>query len=324
MWLKLRMYLLVGVLFGILYALILAVATALGGGGIVLYVALAGGMVLLQYLLSPYLVSLTMRVRYVTEQEEPELHRMVAELAREAGIPKPKVGISKIDVPNAFAFGRTQGDARICVTEGIRRILSKDEMRAVLGHEMSHIKHRDMAVITLLSVVPMICWYIAWSFMWSGMGGGRRRDTGQLVLIGIGAFVLYFITNLLVLYGSRIREYYADRGSVEIGNKPHFLASALYRLVYANAKTPKEEIRKVEGMKAFFVNDPSQSLNEIRELKQIDRDMSGTIDADELLAVRNSKIQISTSDKVMEMLSTHPNMLKRIQALATLTDKYGA
>jgi len=319
MWLQMRMYLLIGVLFGLLFALILAIGSALGGTSVIVYVILAGGMVLLQYLLSPYLVGLMMKVKYVSEKEEPELHKMVAELAREAGIPKPKIGIAQISVPNAFAFGRTRHDARICVTEGIRKLLSKDEMRAVLGHEISHIKHRDMAIITALSLVPMVCYYIAMSIMWSGMFGGRRRDsTGYLVLIGVGAFVLYFITNLLVLYGSRIREYYADEGSVKIGNKPHFLASALYRLAYANARTSKEEVRKTEGLKAFFINDPSQAKNEITELKQIDRDMSGTIDANELAAVRNSKMHLGTADKMMEILSTHPNMLKRIQRLATL------
>jgi len=319
MWLQMRMYLLIGVLFGLLFLLILAIGSALGGTSVIVYVILAGGMVLLQYLLSPYLVGLMMKVKYVSEKEEPELHHMVAELAREAGIPKPKIGISQIQAPNAFAFGRTRHDARICVTEGIRKLLSKDEMRAVLGHEISHIKHRDMAVITALSLVPSVCYYIAMSLMWSGMFGGRRRNnTGSLVLIGVGAFVLYFITNLLVLYGSRIREYYADEGSVKIGNKPHFLASALYRLVYASARAPKEEARQAAGLKAFFINDPSQARSEITELKAIDRDMSGTIDADELAAVRNSKVHVGTADKMMEILSTHPNMLKRIQRLASL------
>lgn len=322
MWLQLRMYLLIGVLFGLLFALMLAIGTALGGTSIIVYVVLAVVLVGLQFLLSPLLVGLMMKVKYVSEKEEPELHRMVTELAREAGIPKPKVGISQISVPNAFAFGRTRHDARICVTEGIRKLLDKNELRAVIGHEISHIKHRDMAVITALSLVPSICYYIAMSLMWSSMFRGRRDNSGYLVLIGLGAFVFYFITNLLVLYGSRIREYYADEGSVQLGNKPHYLASALYRLAYANARYPKEEVRKSEGYKAFFISDPSRAKNEITELKQIDRDMSGTIDAMELAAVRNSKMRVGTADKMMEIMSTHPNMLKRIQRLATLQKQY--
>jgi len=139
------------------------------------------------------------------------------------------------------------------------------------------------------------------------------------VLIGIGAFLLYFITNLLVLYGSRIREYYADLGSVQAGNAPHHLATALYKLVYGNARMPKEALKQAEGLKAFFINDPSRAWNEIRELKQIDLDMSGTIDSDELMALRSKKVRISTKDKLMEIFSTHPNMLKRIKNLSSLT-----
>jgi heat shock protein HtpX len=259
-----------------------------------------------------------MKVKWVSEKEEPELHQMVAELAEKAHLPKPKVGISQLDIPNAFAFGRTQRDGRVCVTQGILKLLSKDELRAVLGHEMSHIRHRDMAIITLLSAIPLIMYWLAWSMMLRGVFGGRQAG-GYAVLIGLGAFVLYFITNLLVLYGSRIREYYADRGSVELGNEPHHLATALYKLVYSNARFKgREEMKRVEGVKAFFVNDPSLARNDIRELSQVDRDMSGTIDIDELRELRTKEVRLSSSDKLMELLTTHPNMLKRIKHLASL------
>ncbi|MBI4304510.1 MAG: M48 family metalloprotease, partial [Chloroflexi bacterium] len=204
----------------------------------------------------------------------------------------------------------------VCVTEGIRKLLNRDELRAVMGHEISHVKHRDMAIITILSVIPMIMWYIAWGLMW---GGGRdRRGGGYAMLIGLGGFLLYFITNLLVLYASRIREYYADSGAVKTGNQPHNLATALYKLVYGSARLPKETLKEAEGYRAFFVNDPAQAWNEIRELKQIDLDMSGTIDSSELLALRSKKVKVGTSDKMLEIFSTHPNMLKRIRHLSTL------
>ena len=237
MWLQVRLYLLVALMFGLLYGLIVGVSAALGYSNFIFYAILSFVMVGIQYLLGPTIVGWAMKVRYVSEQEAPELHQMVAELARAAGIPKPKVGISKLSIPNAFAFGRFKGDGRVCVTEGILRLLKKDELRAVLGHEISHIKHRDMALITLLSIVPMICWYIAWGLMWAR--GGQNRNGGYTALIGIGAFLLYFITNLLVLYASRIREYYADLGSVQVGNAPHQLATALYKLVYSNAMSPE-------------------------------------------------------------------------------------
>ena len=198
-------------------------------------------------------------------------------------------------------------------------LLSKEELRAVLGHELSHIKHRDMVFITLLSAIPLIMYFLAWSMMLGGALGGSRQGGSYAALIGLGAFLLYFITNLLVLYGSRIREYYADRGSVQLGNMPHHLATALYKLVYGNARfRDKDELKQIEGVKAFFLNDPSRAWSEIKELSQVDRDMSGTIDYDELMELRQKEVRLSTSAKLMELFTTHPNMLKRIKRLSTL------
>lgn len=307
------MYLLLGLMFAIIYGLVVVVASMMGITGFLFYGAMASFFLFIQYMIGPRMVDWSMRIQYVSEREYPELHRMIADLAQRAGIPKPRVGIAKIQIPNAFAFGRSIRDGRVCVTDGIIRLLTKDELKAVIGHEIAHIKNRDVAVITLISIIPMICWYIAWSMMFS------RDHRGNAIVIGIFAFVLYFITNLLVMYGSRIREYYADLGSVKLGNDSHLLASALYKLAYGNARVPKETLKQVEGNKAFFISDPSRAWNEIRELKQIDRDMSGCIDRNELMMLRGKKIHISTADKLMELFSTHPNMLKRINHLFSLT-----
>jgi len=320
MWLQTRMYLLVALLFGILYGVIVGIGTWMGAGNAIWYIVLAVVFLGLQYLIAPSLVAWTMRVKWVSEQEAPELHQMVAELAEAANLPKPKVGISQLSIPNAFAFGRTRRDGRVCVTQGILNLLNRDELKAVLGHEMSHIKHRDMAIITLLSAIPMILYWVAWSTMWGGAYSNRRQGGNYAALIGLGAFILYFITNLLVLYGSRIREYYADMGSVQLGNMPHQMATALYKLVYGNARFKgREELKRVEGVKAFFVNDPSQAWYEIRELSQIDRDMSGTISYDELAELRQKRVRLGFGDKLMELFTTHPNMLNRIKHLSNLT-----
>jgi heat shock protein HtpX len=161
----------------------------------------------------------------------------------------------------------------------------------------------------------MICWYLGQSTLYSS--GNRDRGSAAM-LIGIFAIILYFVTNLLVLYASRIREYYADRGAVNLGNKPNDLASALYKLVYGSAKAGKGEIKQIEGYKAFFVNDPSRAIRDFSELKALDKDMSGTIDQHELGAIRDRKVKVSAGDRIMEVLSTHPNMLKRIQQLSKL------
>ena len=320
MGLQMRMWLLVALLFAILYGVITGIGSYLGYGGTFSYIIVALLFLGVQYMVGPYMVQAVMRVKWVSKEEEPELHEILSELAERAQIPKPKVGISQLAIPNAFAFGKSLRDGRVCITRGIQGLLNKDELKAVLGHEMSHLRHRDMIVITILSAIPLILYWIAWRFMWGGMfGGGRRDGGGYAALIGMGAFFLYFLTNLLVLYGSRIREYYADSGSVELGNPPHHLATALYKLVYSSARSRgKEELRRVEGVKAFFLNDPSRAQAEIRELSQIDRDMSGTIDSDELKELRHMKIEISTAEKMMELFTTHPNMLKRIDHLALL------
>lgn len=320
--LQFKMWLLVVVMFAILYGVITGIGSYMGVGSATNYVILAVFFMGFQYLIGPSMVSMLMRVKYVSEKEESELHQMVAELAKEAKIPKPKVGVSQINLPNAFAFGRSLGDGRICVTQGIQKLLTKEELKAVLGHEISHLKHRDMMIMTLLSVIPLILYWIAWSFMWGGMGG-RRQGGGYAALIGMGAMLLYFLTNLLVLYGSRIREYYADERSVKLGNPPQNLASALYKLVYSSARLKKEpraeaELKRIEGIKAFFLNDVSRAENEIKELKEIDRDFSGTIDQTELLALRTQEVKPSTAEKLLEIFTTHPNMLKRIKRLATL------
>jgi len=176
-----------------------------------------------------------------------------------------------------------------------------------------------MAIITLISVIPLIMYWIAWSIMWRGAFSGNRQGGSYAVLIGLGAFFLYFLTNLLVLYGSRIREYYADMGSVRLGTMPHHLASALYKLVYSNARLRNsEELKRVGGVKALFANDPSRAWYEIRELSQIDQNMSGSIDFTELAELRQKEVRLSFSDKLMELFTTHPNTLKRIKHLSSL------
>jgi len=316
MWsLQLRMWLLLTILFGLIYAVIVVIGRAfLHVGDFSFYLIISLVMMFIQYMLGPKLVEWAMRVKYVKREEYPHLYQMVEDLATRAGIPMPRIGLAQIQLPNAFAFGRTIRDGRVCVTEGILKLLNEDELKAVLGHELSHLKNRDVLTITLLSVIPMVMYRIAWQFLFYG----RRRDErgSNTALIGLAAFLFYFITNLLVLYASRIREYFADKGSVLLGNQPSSLASSLYKLVYGSARMSKESLKEVEGLKAFFVNDPSQALHEIRELKSLDLDKSGTIDPYELELLRTQKIKLGFGDRLLEVLSTHPNMLKRIKRLS--------
>lgn len=318
MWqLKMKMYLLLIVLFSLIYAVISVVGYSIGLGAPYFYIILAVIMMGIQYAIGPKIVEWSMRVRYLEENEYPGLQAMVRELAHSAGIPVPRVGIAAIPIPNAFAFGRSLNDGRVCVTEGILSLLNKEELRAVLGHEISHLKNRDVVTITILSVIPMVLYFIARHFMFASLYSRRRQRGDYTVLIGIAAFLGYFLSNLLVLYASRIREYFADRGSVNLGNQPAWLASALYKLVYGAARLPKETIREAEGLKAFFASDPSRAFNEIRELSELDLDKSGSIDSQELAVLKNMDIKLTTGDRLLELLTTHPNMLKRIKALSS-------
>ncbi|AXV40842.1 zinc metalloprotease HtpX [Methanobacterium sp. BAmetb5] len=312
-WLTLRIWLATALLFAVLYAIIAVICTFLGFGTPLIFAIMSIVVVFAQYMLGPSMVERVMHVRYVSPQEAPNLHAMIDELAMNAGIPKPKVGVAETTIPNAFAFGRTKKDGRVCVTRGILNILDEEELKAVLGHEISHIRHNDMAVMTLISVVPLICY---WIFI-STLFGDSDSDAG---VIGIVALVGYLLGQLLVLFVSRVREYYADQGSVEIGGKPHKLASALYKLVYGSVNLDKRQVKEVEGVKAFFVNDISDARNEISDLEQLDLDMDGSISEMELAELRNMKTSIGTGSKIMELLSTHPNMVKRVKRLAELSD----
>jgi len=315
--LKMKLTLLLIIMFSIVYGVCVGISRLFGITDILFYFILAGFFIFIQYMLGPKMVEWVMRVRYVSESEAPNLYRIVRELAHKAKIPMPRIGIAQTPLPNAFAFGRNLSDGRVCVTTGIMNLLNEEELKAVLGHEISHLKNRDVLFITMLSVIPLVFYLIARNFLFYSLFYRRRRESGgYVILVGLGAMILYFLTNLLVLYASRIREYFADRGSVELGNPPSKLASALYKLVYGTAKTPKEHLKEVEGLKAFFLNDVSKSVREISELAELDLDHSGTIDPYELERLKKSKIKLTFADRIMELLSTHPNMLKRIKQLS--------
>ena len=311
--LRLRMILTSVIMFTIIYFLVMLVAHYLGISSWTLYAGVSLVIVFLQYWFGPSLVKRSMNVRPLSEAEAPHIHKMVEELAQEAGVPKPEVGLSEINIPNAFAYGRTSRSGHIAITRPILGLLDYDELRAVLGHEMGHIKHNDMAVTAAVSVIPMICYYIAIAFMFSG-----DRDNGATIIIGLLGYLFYLIGQLLVLFISRTREYYADEASVEFGNRPAALVSALYKLSYGAARCDKETINDLNTNRAFFVNDINNAEHDITDFKQVDFDGDGKITDEELRRLANTDIKISKTSGIMELLSTHPDSLKRVKRLAEL------
>ena len=312
--LRLRMVLTSVLLFTTVYILVSLVARYLGISSWSFYMWLSLGIVFLQYWFGPSLVKRSMNVRPLSEAEAPHIHKMVEELAQEAGVPKPEVGLSEVNIPNAFAYGRSSRSGHIAITRPILGLLDYDELKAVLGHEMGHIKHNDMIVTSAVSVVPMICYYIAISFMFSG----DRENLGATIIIGILGYLFYLIGQLLVLFISRTREYYADEASVEFGNRPAALVSALYKLSYGAARCSEQTISDLNTNRAFFVNDINNAQHDVTDFRQIDFDGDGKISDEELRRLVSADVKISRKNGVMEILSTHPDSLKRVKRLAEL------
>ena len=244
------------VLLGIVYGIFLNVLFNLGAS-VTLMLVLASVLVLLQFWFSDRMVLATMRAKVVSPEEAPQLHAMVERLSIAAGIPKPRVAISEMDVPNAFATGRSQRHAAVCVTKGLLGILNERELEGVLAHEVSHIRTRDVQVMTYVSFFAVFASMLMTMFFYMGLFGGfggRRGNAGSAALVALLITALvWLISQILIALLSRYREFSADRGAAYLTGRPQDLASALQRLDGAVQRIPQGDLRKVESMNAFFI-----------------------------------------------------------------------
>ena len=279
---------------GLLYAVFVAglFAAHIHAAIIIVFV---GGMLVAQLFYSDRIALFSMGGKLVTEQQAPQIYGVVSRLTALADMPMPKIAVAQSDIPNAFATGRNQSHAVVCVTTGLVRRLTEPELEAVLAHELSHVAHRDVAVMTIASflgiMAGMLTRMLMWSGMFGGMGGNNRNNQNgngsnvfaiEMALMLFSA-IIYAISFVLIRTLSRYRELAADRaGAILIGN-PNMLASALQKVSGEMARIPSRDLRAAEHFNAFYFA-PA----------------------------------IAPGASLASLFSTHPSLQKRLDALAKL------
>ncbi|MBC6467383.1 zinc metalloprotease HtpX [Actinomadura alba] len=242
-------------LLGLLYVAFIAVLIVLLKSWL-LVVVIAAGLLGAQYWFSDRIALYAMHGRLVTPEQQPHLHGVIDRLCATADMPKPRVAVSAMDLPNAFATGRNADHAVVCVTTGLLRRLEAEELEGVLAHELSHVAHRDVAVITIASFLGVIAGLIVRFAFYSQLFGGRgRRDQNTaamlLAVMAVSALV-YAISFLLIRALSRYRELAADRAAAMLTGRPSALASALTKVSGDIARIPTQDLRTAQAFNAFF------------------------------------------------------------------------
>lgn len=270
-----------------------------------------------QWLIAPYMINAIYRAKEVTMSEEPRLYSMVERLSQKSGIKQPKLMIAEIPIPNAFAYSSPIAGSRVAVTRGLLKSLDEEEVEAVVGHELGHLKHRDVQVMMFVSILPAIFYFIGYSMLLSSMFGRRdNRGSGGAAIIGFVSLLLYFVLTMFTLYLSRLREYYADRHSASIVEEgPRKLSEGLAKIVNSTGriKRSRPETRSLNSFKALFISDPDRAETDAMSLNQ-----SAGRAGDEKLVQEVLKNQLTTFDRFLELFSTHPNIIKRLRALQRL------
>jgi heat shock protein HtpX len=298
--LTLRMFT-TGLLLVLLYGAVIGLLIAFGINYAVVLV-FAAIILFVQYWFSDKIALFGMHGKIVTPEQAPQLHGVIDRLCALADMKKPRVAIADTDVPNAFATGRSPNSAVVCATSGLMRRLDESELEAVLSHELSHVAHRDVAVMTIASFLGMVAGMITRIMLWTGLiggfggGGGRGNNQGgndnaalvELLVLAVSV-VVYAVSFLLTMALSRYRELAADRSGALLTGRPSALASALVKVTGEMSRIPTRDLRSAESFNAFYFTP----------------------------AIAKSGVSLST------LFSTHPTLEKRLAQLASIEAELG-
>jgi len=294
---------LLGLVFVAFVAAIIGISAAVhaSDGAIVFFaVVLGGGLAIGSFFYSDKIALSTAGAHEVSPQQAPELHGIVDRICALADMPKPRIAISPTDLPNAFATGRNSEHAVLCVTRGLMRRLTPEELEGVIAHEMSHVAHKDVMVMTVASFLAIIAGLlIRFSFYGELFGGGGRRGGNNnnqgalpiLLIIMAVSIVVYAISFLLIRLLSRYRELAADRSGALLTGQPSALASALQKVSGSIARIPTKDLREAQPLNAFFFA-PALSAQQAQS-------------------------------KLGQLFSTHPSLEKRLAQLAKISQQLG-
>ena len=247
-------------ILGLLYIVFLSVLAYIGLGFLPITI-IALIMIMAQWYFSDKIVMWSAGAKVVTREQFPELHNLVERIVARNNLPKPKIAVIKSRMPNAFATGKGPKSSVVAVTTGLMDTLNTEELEGVIAHELTHIRNRDVLVLTLASLFSTVAWYLMQFGFYGGLygggmgyGGNRNNNSGGAMIIVIAVALLTWVVSFLIIRAiSRYREFAADRGSAQMTGKPVELANALMKISGTMKNVPTRDLRQEEGLNAFFI-----------------------------------------------------------------------
>lgn len=305
----LTMMLIFGVIAGIM-GLVLWYSGLTGFAGIAAALIFSIILIGIQWYIGPSLIKWMTRMKEVTPSEQPQLYEIVERISKIAGIPTPKLYIVYDGSPNAFAFGRTQKSAGIAVHTGLLNTLDKKEVEGVIAHEIGHIKHNDVIVMTIASVLPVLLYYLV---LVLGNKDSRNKSFVQMLFVFFGAMMAQLFGRLIVMWLSRTREYYADAFSAYATENPTALMRGLAKITYGLNLSVGRGYEVNQTMRAFYVGEPTkENIADIANALELNDD-----------SMLEAAMEAEKGKTALELFSTHPLTVKRIGELNKIRKKIG-